>query len=254
MTWWPVATLLTCALVGCGLTLDLEPPDQRPDAALDSGVSDFGVPKDEGPVGSDGFRPPEDLGTERDLSMSEPDAGLDGGPPDLGTPRTCEEGCLDTEYCQSTLRVCLDNVGICVRRPTASDCAAMEADSVCGCDYRTYRNECAAAAAGVSVAIVNECPDFGDVTDWCDLVAPPQTVTGCVPCYDDADCIERTTTAFECVGSTCSSDGVGRCAFNLPNGRCYYDRDCDSGERCEGAIRYGCNDPSGLVPVQGTCR
>ncbi len=79
-------------------------------------------------------------------------------------------------------------------------------------------------------------------------------MAGCVPCYDNLDCIERTETAHECVGSACSETGVGRCAFNLPVGRCYYDHDCPTGETCDGAVLYGCEDPGGLVPAQGTCR
>jgi hypothetical protein len=249
----PLVFALGLALAGCGLTLDLEPPEQRPDAA----VSDFGVPKDHG--GADAIVAPDNLGGPRDLGHvdlgTEPDLGraLDGGS-DLGVVRRCEDGCLDTEFCETTLRVCLGTEGTCQPRPSEADCLGDPEQPVCGCDHRTYRNDCAAAAAGVVVALLDVCPDFGDDDDWCDLEPPAATVDGCVPCYDDADCMERTTTAFECVGSTCSAAGVGRCAFNLPLGRCYYDHDCEPDETCEDAILHGCEDAAGLVPVQGTCR
>lgn len=242
------ATLALAALMGCGLTLDLEPPDQRPDAAL----GDFGVPKDEG-VG-DGFVFPEDLGAERDLAMSEPDLGVDAGrPADMNVTRTCADGCRDTEYCETTLRVCLATEGTCAPRPPEAECVGMLETPVCGCDYRNYRNDCMAAANGVTVAFLGPCPG-ADEDDWCELMPPPSTVDGCYPCYDDDDCMELTTTAFECVGSTCSPSGAGRCAFTLSPGDCYYDQDCRAGERCDGAELFGCGDPRGLAPVMGSCR
>lgn len=245
---------LVLALTGCGLTLDLEPPEGRADGS----VSDFGPPVDQGRVdaskdlGSTDLGEPSDAGS--DLGSAADLGGPGDGGLDLSVVRTCAEGCDADEFCQATHRVCLETVGVCRPRPPASDCLADPETPVCGCDYRNYRNDCAAAAAGVVVAFLEACPAFGDTDDWCDLEPPESTVDGCIPCYDDADCIDRTTTAFECVGSTCTADGIGRCAFNLPVGRCYYDIDCRTGERCEGAELYGCEDPAGLVPVQGTCR
>jgi len=242
-------------LAGCGLTLDLEPPEQRPDAAL----SDFGVPVDQGK--EDSFLPPdEDLGVVPDQGPAdfgtEPDLGreADGGM-DLGVERTCADGCLESEYCETTLRVCLETEGVCRPRPSEESCLGDPEEPVCGCDYQTYRNDCAAEAAGVVVALLDACPSFEDPTeDWCELDPPTSTVDGCFPCYDDADCMDLTANAFECVGSTCSTAGPGRCAFTLPLGLCYYDHDCEPDETCEGAILYGCGDPAGLVPVQGVCR
>jgi len=208
-------------------------------------VDAFAAPEDLGPPSDSGAA---DLGAEMDLGR-ESDGGLD-----LGAPRPCAEGCAETEYCQTTNRTCLDPDGECRPKPDEADCLAEPDRPVCGCDYRTYRNDCAAAAAGVVVAFRSECPAIGETDDWCDVDAPVSGVAGCFFCYDDDDCEERTETAFECVGSTCSPDGVGRCAFNPPAGDCYYDFDCRDGEICVGAELLGCGDPSGLAPVQGECR
>lgn len=76
-----------------------------------------------------------------------------------GCQSTCREAvdCGPAEYCGTADNACLGSSGLslCVARPTS--CTGVSRP-VCGCDNKRYDNACAAAAAGVAVALVGECP------------------------------------------------------------------------------------------------
>jgi hypothetical protein len=72
--------------------------------------------------------------------------------------KTCSsnENCGDGNYCR--FAKCGDAAGTCQPRPVA--CPAVW-DPVCGCDRKTYGNDCEAAVAGVSIRSRGECPPPG---------------------------------------------------------------------------------------------
>ena len=62
----------------------------------------------------------------------------------------CEFGAIDTHTCDYA-----DASGVCTARPEA---CIQVFDPVCGCNGRTYGNECAANAAGTDAIASGECP------------------------------------------------------------------------------------------------
>lgn len=239
---WGVG-ILVCA-GGCGLTLDLLPPD--PDGGvggMDARVSRDGGERD-ARVAEDASMDAASLDAapdaSRDADVVTPDADVlpaDGGP----TP-DCAETCPDSHVCDFGLGRCFGDA-VCLERPAG--CPDRFAP-VCGCDRNTYSNACEARAAGTSVASEGECPDFVRAGE-CAMTPPPQTEPGCLPCFDDRDC---TPAAPQCVASVCAPGGSGFCRFEGSRRDCYYDYECPDTERCRGPEVTGC--PPALV-TQGSC-
>lgn len=228
-------------LAGCGLTLDLDPPD--PDAGpFDAGArSDAAVGMDAAiDAGSDGGG-----GT---LDGAAPDAPeeIDATPPvdatvlDASTlcpmvPGGCYTNaeCGDGSYCERPAGQCL-GVGTC-----RSDDPTCPAEPVCGCDGQTWGSPCLAARAGISVAYGGPCRgDTAGNDDWCTASTTPRRDNRPCPsdlsvCFDDDDC----GGVFPvCLGASgCDPGDEGICWGNPGSGRCYRDIDCSAGETCSGA-------------------
>ena len=257
--------ILTILLAGCGLTLDLDPPDQGMDA---------GPPED-----FDAGDPPveEDAGEGMDAAF---DAAMDAGgvvldadtPFDGPTP-------VDADVMPGDANVLLDGSRACIASPTNcfsnSDCspigeiclrprnrclgpgtcvlptAGCPKEIVCGCNANTYPSPCAAHLAGVSVAYAGPC--LGEASlmdDWCTGAPPSRDNRICdrtLPaCFDDADCgLSFFTT---CVGATgCSPGQEGYCYGPGGPGECLRDSECGPGRTCQDV------DVSLLVPEYGNC-
>jgi len=92
-------------------------------------------------------------------------AGKGSAGSDSGQGETCGgllgAGCADDQYCDfPSAAQCgaADQTGKCVGKPEACDLVYLP---VCGCDDKTYGNECSAHSAGVSVAHAGECEPPG---------------------------------------------------------------------------------------------
>lgn len=97
-----------------------------------------------------------------------------------GETCTFDGDCAVGEYCKLEDGACFEPSfmhemleGTCTKK--AEECYEVYAP-VCGCDSKTYGNDCEAAAAGVSVGSLGECP------------APPPPPPPTVGCYENTDC------------------------------------------------------------------
>lgn len=248
-----VLALAASALGGCGLVLDLQPPEVKTDGA--AGAMDAGVSPDGG-ARRDGGRDagPGDAGVRADAGEDAGEIALDGGAVvdarvvDAGAadggsvPCTSNAQCGPGFFCQRGERRCFGE-GRCAPMPT--DCPAVF-DPVCGCDWSVYDNPCSAHRNGVGVRVRDgACPAGTAEGEWCDLApTAPTTPGGCARCFDDRDC--GGLFPF-CVASSCVAGGEGICAGDPGGGYCHDQRFCRSTERCEGAVSDVC------LPVQGRC-
>lgn len=246
------ATLvLLLALPGCGLVLDVDPPDPQgldAGARIDGGL-DAGVDPHEDAGGMDGAIE-IDADLRRDAGSADAAIARDAivvvdavVAIDAASPCRSALDCADAEYCARPAGSCYGE-GECRMRPIG--CPDVFAP-VCGCDWEEYGNACEANARGSNVMQDGDCPlpMFG--TEWCALV--PMAASdpgGCLRCFDDADCVGGL--APICVGSSCRAGGEGICALGPPPiGDCYDARQCRASEVCVGGVTDAC------LPRQGRC-
>lgn len=139
-------------------------------------------------------------------------SGTAGTKGDVPTAKTCGgiigAGCADGQYCsfpESTKCGSGDQTGTCQAKPMACD---LVYSPVCGCDDKTYGNDCEAATAGVSVASQGKCKSDPD--------PDPGTGKACgglqgLGCADDEYC--RYDASAQCGAAdqtgTCEAKPVG---------------------------------------------
>jgi hypothetical protein len=162
--------------------------------------------------------------------------------PGPGDECNCEGCCPEGFFCSKAEGDC-DGAGICRQLPAA--CPDVF-DPVCGCDGRTYSNECDAAAAGVNVAhrgacVPSGCRDSSQCPDgsYCakadgdcggeGACQPRPTV--CTEIFDPVCGCDRNTYANVCEAAMAgvSVSHRGPC---VPQGDCTSNADCPQGSYC----------------------
>jgi hypothetical protein len=167
-----------------------------------------------------------------------------------------------------------DQTGLCTVKPQVCDDLYAP---VCGCDGKTYSNDCTAAGAGVSVAKSGACVSSGKscggrgggscaAGEYCQYTpaamcgradasgncTPVPTDTGCVAVYDPVCGCDGKTYGNECAATVAgvSIDHTGACAAPAITCGGLQGTTCPKGDFCDYPIAMACGRTDG----SGDCK